>query len=171
MMVLVMGVSGSGKSSVGLALAKRQGAPFLESDSLHPTTNVAKMAAGVPLDDDDRAPWLDAIATWMAARPHGVVACSALKRAYRDRLRAAAPALRIVALLPPERVLAERLGQRRGHFMPGSLLASQLATLEVLGIDERALVLSGDKPVAATIAIVAQWLTLDPRHDAHNLSA
>lgn len=171
MMVLVMGVSGSGKSSVGLALAERLGMPFLEGDALHPAANVAKMAAGVPLDDADRAPWLDAIAGWMAARTDGVVACSALKRAYRDRLRAAAPALRIVALLPPGRVLAERLGHRRGHFMPGSLLASQLATLEVPEIDERALALSGDEPIADTIARTGSWLTLDARNDAHSLSA
>ena len=151
MMVLVMGVSGSGKSSVGVALAERLGVPFLEGDSLHPAANVAKMAAGLPLDDADRAPWLAAIATWMEGRTDGVVACSALKRAYRDRLREAAPGMRIVALLPPPDVLAERLGHRRGHFMPGSLLASQLATLEVPGDDEDAIVVTKDEPLSATI--------------------
>ena len=151
MMVLVMGVSGSGKSSVGVALAERLGVPFLEGDSLHPAANVAKMAAGLPLDDADRAPWLAAIATWMKDRTDGVVACSALKRAYRDRLREAAPGMRIVALLPPPDVLAERLGHRRGHFMPGSLLASQLATLEVPGDDEDAIVVTKDEPLSATI--------------------
>ena len=151
MMVLVMGVSGSGKSSVGVALAERLGVPFLEGDSLHPAANVAKMAAGLPLDDADRAPWLAAIATWMKGRTAGVVACSALKRAYRDRLRETAPGMRIVALLPPPDVLAERLGHRRGHFMPGSLLASQLATLEVPGDDEDAIVVTKDEPLSATI--------------------
>jgi len=151
MMVLVMGVSGSGKSSVGVALAERLGVPFLEGDSLHPAANVAKMAAGLPLDDADRAPWLAAIATWVEDRADGVVACSALKRAYRDRLREAAPGMRIVALLPPPDVLAERLGHRRGHFMPGSLLASQLATLEEPGDDEDAIVVTKDEPLSATI--------------------
>ncbi|RZM25109.1 MAG: gluconokinase [Sphingomonas sp.] len=151
MMVLVMGVSGSGKSSVGVALAERLGVPFLEGDSLHPAANVAKMAAGLPLDDADRVPWLAAIATWMEDRTDGVVACSALKRAYRDRLRESAPGMRIVALLPPPDILAERLGHRRGHFMPGSLLASQLATLEVPGDDEDAIVVTKDEPLSATI--------------------
>ena len=158
MMVLVMGVSGSGKSSVGVALAERLGVPFLEGDSLHPAANVAKMAAGLPLDDADRAPWLAAIATWMKGRTAGVVACSALKRAYRDRLREAAPGMRIVALLPLPDILAERLGHRRGHFMPGSLLASQLATLEVPGDDEASLIIHGDRPVAEVVATAGDWL-------------
>ena len=158
MMVLVMGVSGSGKSSVGVALAERLGVPFLEGDSLHPAANVAKMAAGLPLDDADRVPWLAAIATWMEDRTDGVVACSALKRAYRDRLREAAPGMRIVALLPPPDILAERLGHRRGHFMPGSLLASQLATLEEPGDDEANLIIHGDRPVAEVVASARAWL-------------
>ena len=158
MMVLVMGVSGSGKSSVGAALAERLGVPFLEGDSLHPAGNVVKMAAGVPLDDADRAPWLDAITGWMGARRDGVVACSALKRAYRDRLRTATPDLRIVALVPPERVLAKRLGHRRGHFMPGSLLDSQLATLEVPGKDETALLVTENEPTEQTVERTATWL-------------
>ena len=158
MMVLVMGVSGSGKSSVGVALAERLGVPFLEGDSFHPAANVAKMAAGLPLDDADRAPWLAAIATWMEDRTDGVVACSALKRAYRDRLRETAPGMRIVALLPLPDILAERLGHRRGHFMPGSLLASQLATLEVPGDDEASLIIHGDRPVAEVVATARAWL-------------
>ena len=169
MMVLVMGVSGSGKSSVGAALAARLGMPFLEGDALHPPANVAKMAAGVPLDDADRAPWLAAIAAWMAARRDGVVACSALKRAYRDRLREAAPDLRVVALLPPERILAERLGHRVGHFMPGSLLASQLATLEAPDGGETTLVVTADEPVATTVGHAVKWL--DAHDDAHSLRA
>lgn len=151
MMVLVMGVSGSGKSSIGRALAERLGVPFLEGDDLHPRANVAKMAAGVPLDDADRAPWLAAIAAWMTTHGDGVVACSALKRAYRDRLREAGAGLRIVALLPPEHVLAARLGHREGHFMPDSLLASQLATLEVPGDEEDAVVVV--TPQALTVII------------------
>jgi len=158
MMVLVMGVSGSGKSSVGVALAERLGVPFLEGDSLHPAANIAKMAAGLPLDDADRMPWLAAIATWMEGRTDGVVACSALKRAYRDRLRETAPGMRIVALLPLPDILAERLGHRRGHFMPGSLLASQLATLEVPGDDEASLIIHGDRPVAEVVVTARAWL-------------
>jgi gluconokinase len=158
MMVLVMGVSGSGKSSVGHALAGRLGIPFLEGDSLHPPGNVAKMAAGMPLDDADRAPWLAGIAAWMKATADGVVTCSALKRAYRDRLREASPCLRLIALLPPERVLAARLGHRKGHFMPGSLLGSQLATLEMPGRDEDALLVPGDEPIGATIERAVTWV-------------
>lgn len=157
MMIVVMGVSGSGKSSVGRALANRLGYPFLEGDALHPAGNVAKMAAGVPLDDGDRAPWLAAIAAWMAEHANGVVACSALKRTYRDQLRAASPDLRIVALLPAAPVLADRLGHRVGHFMPGSLLDSQLATLEVPGDDEPALLVTADESVGETVERAVAW--------------
>lgn len=153
-----MGVSGSGKTSMGMALAAALRAPFLEGDDLHPTANRAKMAAGVPLDDADRAPWLSAIAAWMGARTDGVVACSALRRVYRDRLRQAAPAARFVLLAPPEPVLAARLGRRQGHFMPTSLLASQLATLEPPDPDEHTLVVTADEPTQVTVARIAQWL-------------
>ena len=157
MMIVVMGVSGSGKTAVGEALAAGLALPFLEGDSLHPPANVAKMAAGCPLDDADRAPWLAAIAAWMGARADGVVACSALKRAYRDQLREGAPDARFVLLAPPRAALEQRLGRRRGHFMPGSLLDSQLATLETPDADETALVLTADEPIAALIDRIGRW--------------
>jgi gluconokinase len=169
MMIVVMGVSGSGKSSVGRLLAARRDLPFLEGDDLHPPANVAKMAAGTPLDDADRAPWLAAIAGWMALQGEGVVACSALRRRYRDRLRAGSPGARFVVLAPSEEVLAARLGHRRGHFMPGSLLASQLATLELPAPDEDALIVTGDEPVADTVATALRWL--DSGGDAHRFCA
>lgn len=138
-----MGVSGCGKSTVGRALADRLGLVYVEGDSLHPPENVRRMAAGVPLTDDDRAGWLDAIALRLSEEtgggPGAVVACSALKRRYRDRLRAAAPDLRLVFLHGSEALLSERLGRRQGHYMPASLLPSQLATLEVPQADEQAL--------------------------------
>ncbi len=133
MIVVVGGVSGAGKSSVGAALAHALGCPFLDGDELHPAANVDKMRRGIALEDADRAPWLDAIAARMrqatAERRDLVVACSALKAAYRRRL-AIAPDVHFVLLEVPEEILRARLEKRRGHFMPPSLLASQLATLE-----------------------------------------
>ncbi len=124
--VLVMGVSGCGKTTVGRLLATRLDWPFLDADDLHPPANVAKMAAGIPLTDADRAPWLAMVAAWMAERraagEPGVVACSALKRAYRDTLRASDPDLRLVFLEGERELLAERLTHRHGHFFPQRLL-------------------------------------------------
>jgi len=125
-----MGVSGSGKSTVGALLAQRLGVPFVDGDVLHPPANVAKMAAGIPLDDDDRAPWLDAVGARLA-EGDVVVACSALRRAYRERLRSAAPATRFVLLHGTRELLASRVATRLDHFMPATLLDSQLATLEL----------------------------------------
>ncbi len=135
--VIVMGVSGTGKSTVGVALADTLGIPFVEGDDLHPAVNVAKMAAGIPLTDADRAPWLDRIAAELDSPV--VVACSALKRAYRDRLRAAAPDLALVYLHGTPQLLAARMQGRTGHFMPTALLDSQLATLEEPAPDENAI--------------------------------
>jgi len=149
--VVVMGVSGSGKSTVGAALADALGLRFVDGDSLHPAANVAKMAAGIPLDDADRAPWLDAIGQVLAAGPV-VVACSALKGQYRDRLRAAAPTLQLVFLDGSRTLLASRMAARPGHFMPTSLLDSQLATLEVPGPDEHALTVDVATPVARLVS-------------------
>ncbi len=129
--VLVMGVSGSGKSTVGRALAEALGVVFLEADDFHPPANIAKMRAGLPLDDDDRMPWLQALADAMRAQAGGfVLACSALKRKYRDVLRAACPQLRIVWLDGDRETLATRMAGREGHYMPETLLDSQLETLE-----------------------------------------
>ena len=152
--VVVMGVSGSGKTTVGQALAAALGVPFEDGDALHPAANVAKMAAGIPLDDADRAPWLDAIGAVLAAG-QVVVACSALKRAYRDRLRAAAPSLELVYLEVDRATLLDRMTHRT-HFMPPSLLDSQLATLEPPTADEHALVVDGAEPPAELIATLTE---------------
>jgi gluconokinase len=138
--VVVMGVSGSGKSTIGHALADALGLPFADADTFHSAANVAKMTAGVPLTDGDRWPWLADVGAWLASRTDGgVVACSALKRSYRDALRAAAPGTRFVHLFADEAVLAARMAVRRereGHFMAPGMLASQLADLEPLAPDE-----------------------------------
>jgi gluconokinase len=136
MIVVVMGVSGAGKSTVGAALAARLGWPLIDADDLHPPQNVAKMRAGVPLTDDDRWPWLDRVVgelrTATAPAGHAVLACSALRRCYRDRL-AGAGEMRFVHLRGSPDVIAGRLAGRRHRYMPASLLASQIATLEAPG--------------------------------------
>jgi len=160
--VVVMGVSASGKSTLGAALARRLGWAFQEGDDLHPAANVAKMAAGQPLDDADRAPWLDRVADWIAQRSAagegGVITCSALKRAYRDRLRLARSDLAFVLPDPPEALLRERIAGRRGHFMPPSLLDSQLRTLQRPAADERALAITGEPGADAALEQVERWL-------------
>uniref|UniRef100_UPI00292F3BBC gluconokinase n=1 Tax=Clavibacter michiganensis TaxID=28447 RepID=UPI00292F3BBC len=159
--VIVMGVSGSGKSTVGDLLAQDVGVPFIDGDDLHPEANRRKMAEGHALDDDDRRPWLEEVGRALAGRPEGgpVVACSALKRSYRDILRAAAPDAVFVHLAGDHELLAERLGSREGHFMPSSLLASQLRTLEPLGDDEQGITLDiTDDPVALADAAVRELL-------------
>ena len=140
---VIMGVAGSGKTTIGAALARALATPFLEGDDLHPPANVQRMAQGIPLTDDDRRPWLLAIAQQLRdAHRAGlglVVTFSALKRSYRDLLRSASgAALQFVYLTGDRDVIAERLAERRGHFMPGSLLDSQLATLEAPAADEHA---------------------------------
>ncbi len=140
---VVMGVSGCGKSTVGAALAEALGLPFLEGDVLHSESNVARMAAGVPLSDQDREGWLQALAGRLrqahTAGQGMVISCSALKRSYRDILRSGAPDLGFVYLHGSRGLLAERMAARTGHYMPLSLLDSQLATLEPPGPDEKAL--------------------------------
>jgi gluconokinase len=139
---VVMGITGSGKSTVGARLARKLAVDFVEGDDYHPLENVQRMASGIPLTDDDRASWLSALATRIReAHEAGtglVVTCSALRRSYRDILRAAAPELRFVFLSGSRALISERLAKRRGHFMPASLLESQLATLEEPAFDEHA---------------------------------
>lgn len=138
--VVVMGVSGSGKSSVGAGIAAALGLRFIDGDALHSAQAVAKMQAGIALHDDDRWPWLDRIGSCLAdptSGPHGVVvACSALKRVYRDRIRRAAAGVRFVFLDGSAALIGARLSERVGHYMPATLLASQLQTLEPPGLDE-----------------------------------
>ena len=155
---VVMGVAGSGKTRIGSALARALDVPFVDGDDFHPPANVAKMARGEPLTDDDRAGWLHALARRIRdAEVEGtgvVVACSALKRAYRDVLRSGATrtTLRFIVLHGGQALIAERLARRRGHFMPASLLESQFATLEIPTDDEHAWMVNVD---AAPERIVA----------------
>ncbi|MCH0565538.1 MULTISPECIES: gluconokinase [unclassified Streptomyces] len=136
--VVVMGVAGTGKTTVGPLLAARLGVPYAEGDDFHPAANIARMSAGIPLTDEDRWPWLDAVGAWAEGRAGlgGVVSCSALKRSYRDRLRAAAPGLVFVHLTGDRALIADRMAHRRGHFMPTALLDSQFAALQPLQADE-----------------------------------
>lgn len=147
-----MGVSGSGKSAVGVALAARLGVPYQDGDDLHPPENVAKMTRGEPLDDDDRHPWLELVGAWLAEhRDGGVVACSALRRTYRDQLRSHCPDVDFLHVDGSAELIAERQAGRSGHFMPPSLLASQLLALERLAPDESGLVIDIDQPVSAIV--------------------
>jgi len=130
MIIVVMGVSGVGKTTVAAALARRLGWAFVEADELHPRANVEKMARGEALDDEDRAPWLEAVAQRMAGMEDGVVACSALKAKYREVLGREGKDVRFVLLDAPLAVIRERIEGRKGHFMPAALLDSQVATLE-----------------------------------------
>jgi carbohydrate kinase (thermoresistant glucokinase family) len=152
---VVMGVSGCGKSSVGAALAARLGLRFIEGDAFHPARNVAKMSAGLPLDDHDRADWLQALAAEIrAARAQGlglVLSCSALKRRYRDLLRQADPDLHFAHLQGPRALIAERMASRSGHYMPPALLDSQLRDLEPLQDDEAGTRLDITEPTAALV--------------------
>ncbi len=163
--LVVMGVSGSGKTTIAVPLAARLGWVFLEGDDLHPPANVAKMHAGRPLDDEDRWPWLDAIAAWIDARQAagepGVVTCSALKRAYRDRLIGARQGVRLVYLHADRALLAERLAHRTGHFMPASLLDSQIATLEPPAPEEHALSVDLGPPVEQVVDAIIRKLAED----------
>ena len=147
--LVVMGVTGTGKSTVAGLLAGALGWDLAEGDDLHPAANVAKMHAGTPLTDEDRWPWLDRVADWIsvhtASGTPGIITCSALKRSYRDRLRG--PGVVFVHLDAPREVIAARLNARLDHFMPPALLDSQLATLEPLQPDERGVVVPlGGRP-------------------------
>lgn len=157
----IVGVSGSGKSTVGRALSERLRLPFCEGDDLHPTANVAKLRAGVALDDADRAPWLARINSWLRDQAQGgIVSCSALKRAYRARLQSdLMNPIRFVLLDPPREVLVRRLAGRTGHFMSGNLLDSQLETLERPYPGEHALQLTGIEAPDLVVERVVAWLS------------
>lgn len=154
--VVMMGVSGAGKSTIARRLADELGWDFAEGDDLHPPANVAKMAAGEPLTDADREPWLAAVAGWIEAEitagRHGVITCSALKRSYRDRLRR--PEVLFVFLSVPRAELERRLQHRMGHYMPASLLDSQLETLEPPTSDEAALTIPADDDPAVNVELI-----------------
>lgn len=160
--IVVMGVSGAGKTTTGEALAARLGWPFVEGDAFHPQANVEKMAHGTPLTDADRAPWLQALADQIArAEARGessVLGCSSLKRAYRDILRTGAPRVRFLHVHGTRALLEDRLNHRAGHFFPPSLLDSQLATLEPLAEDEDGVVidmaLSPEDQVAEAVRLL-----------------
>ncbi|MEU6552475.1 gluconokinase [Streptomyces sp. NPDC046915] len=164
--VVVMGVAGTGKTTIGPLLAARLGVPYAEGDDFHPEANIAKMAAGTPLEDADRWPWLDAIGAWAHGRAGlgGVVSCSALKRSYRDRLRAAAPGIVFVHLAGDRSLIEDRMTHRQGHFMPTALLDSQFATLEPLQADEAGVVVevSGSPEAISERAVTALDELPDP---------
>jgi ribose 5-phosphate isomerase A len=148
--LVIMGVSGAGKSTVAEVLAARLGWPFEEGDSLHPETNVAKMHAGIPLTDEDRRPWLERVAAWIdaqrAAKQPGIITCSALKRSYRRIIIGDRPQVRLVYLRGGRDLMAEHLAGRHGHFMPASLLQSQIDTLEGPDPDEDPLTVDVGRP-------------------------
>jgi len=163
--VVVMGVAGSGKTTVARLLADRLGWVFAEADDFHSAANVAKMSAGTPLTDDDRQPWLEDVRAWLDTCPgDAVITCSALRRRYRDILRDAHAQVRFLHLAGDRETLVARMSTRVGHFMPVSLLDSQLATLEPLGPDEDGVVVDvgAEPPVIVQQALTA--LELAPAH-------
>jgi gluconokinase len=172
--LVIMGVSGSGKSTVAGLLAGQLGWDLAEGDDLHPTTNIAKMSAGIPLTDDDRWPWLDRVATWIqdrtAAGAPGIITCSALKRSYRDRL--AGDNIVFVHLAASADIIGQRLNARLDHYMPATLLDSQVAALDPPGQDENAVSVAAGRSPTQVAAEIIRRLHLTPqtgtvaRHDA-----
>jgi gluconokinase len=155
-----MGVSGSGKSTVGAALARRLAVPFADADSFHPAANVAKMAAGTPLDDDDRRPWLDAVG--LADHDDGVMSCSALKRRYRDQLRSHRTDIAFLHLTGSPELIGARQAGRPGHFMPSSLLMSQFEALEPLDPDESGMTIDVGQSVDNIVEAFVKFLSVSP---------
>ncbi|MBS0387856.1 MAG: gluconokinase [Proteobacteria bacterium] len=159
--LLVAGVSGSGKSTLAEAWARRCQAPFIEADQFHAPANVAKMRAGIALGDADRAGWLDRLVAEMRAHagpPAPVLACSALKRSYRERLRAGIPGLHVVLLDVPQPLAMERVAQRPTHYMPVTLVDSQFRTLERPVDEPHTLILDAARPIDELLATLAAWL-------------
>lgn len=148
-----MGVSGSGKSAVGAALAQRLQVPFADADDFHPAANIAEMTSGQALDDDDRYPWLEAIGAWLEKRcdTGGVMSCSALKREYRDQLRRHCAAAVHLHLSGSPDVIGKRQASRPGHFMPATMLGSQFETLEPLEPDERGVTIDVDQSIDSIV--------------------
>lgn len=161
--VVVMGVSGCGKTTVAQALSEQLAAQFGEADRLHPQANVDKMTTGHPLDDEDRWPWLDLVADWMDQQSRAghlpIVSCSALKRRYRDRLRDRLGEIAFVHLAGPRATILRRMQDRTGHFMPAALLDSQFADLEPLQEDEFGVTVDVTLPGQAVVERARCWLT------------
>jgi len=163
-LVIVMGVSGSGKTTAGEALGAKLGLRYSDADGFHPEANVDKMQAGQPLTDDDRWPWLDAVGSWLAdySDTGAVVSCSALRRVYRDRLRRQVPTAAFWHLYGPEELVCRRMDARRDHFMSASLLRSQYETLEQLEPDEHGVTVDLEKSVEALVDEFVAWLAAHP---------
>ncbi|WGD30189.1 gluconokinase [Ancylobacter sp. WKF20] len=165
--LIVMGPSSIGKTTTARMLAEVLGWPYAEGDTFHPAANIAKMSKGVPLNDDDRAPWLDKIRAYIDAEAAGgrnvIITCSALKRTYRDTLRQAKADVRFVELIADRALVADRMAHRTGHFMPPSLLDSQFDTLEDLGADERGVQVTVDVPPDQVVARALDGLGLTDR--------
>ncbi|HXS85607.1 MAG TPA: gluconokinase [Mycobacterium sp.] len=157
-----MGVSGSGKSTVGAALARRLDVAFADADTFHPAANIAKMSAGTPLDDNDRRPWLAAVGQWLADHSSGVMSCSALKRRYRDQLRSRRTDIEFLHLTGSPELVAGRQAGRSGHFMPPSLVISQFDALEPLDPDERGMAIDVGRSVDAVVEAFVRYLDLRP---------
>jgi gluconokinase len=160
--LVLMGISGSGKTTLAERLAERLGRPYAEADEFHPAANIAKMSSGIPLTDEDRWPWLESIRDWMDAEEHRagtIVTCSALKRSYRDLLRQASGRVVFLHVVSAPEVITDRMEHREGHFMPASLVPSQLATLEELDADEDGAVVENsdtvDGLVQRALAVIA----------------
>ena len=170
--VIVMGPSSIGKTTTAELLSAKLGWLFAEGDTFHPAANIEKMSKGIPLDDEDRKPWLASIRDWISEHAdegrNVIITCSALKRSYRDILRQARADVRFVELIADKKVVGERMARRKGHFMPPSLLASQFATLEDLHADERGIKIAVDVPPEAVVARAIAGLDLGapPRPDA-----
>jgi carbohydrate kinase (thermoresistant glucokinase family) len=160
--VVVMGVASCGKTTLGEALAARLNVPFVEGDKLHSAENVAKMSKGIPLTDEDRWPWLSRVGETLAGSTGAIVSCSALKRIYRDRItEIAGRPVAFLLLHGDKALLQKRIANRKGHFMPASLLESQLATLEVPGVGENAVIIDIALPVEVQLAKAVHFLMKD----------